>query len=34
MDETAEGLFQAYLARREKIREYLDSMGDESYLKS
>jgi len=34
MDETAEGLFQAYLARRMKTKEYLDSMGDEAFLKS
>lgn len=34
MDETADGLFHAYLTRMEKIRKYMDIMGDEAYLKS
>jgi len=32
IEETADGLFEAVLARRRRLQEYLDSMGDEAFL--
>lgn len=32
--ETADGLFEAYLTRMEKIRKYMDTMSNEAYLKA
>jgi ADP-ribosylglycohydrolase len=32
IEETAEGLFAAFLARRKRLADYLDSMGEPSYL--
>jgi len=32
MAATADGLFEAYMARRRRVQQYLDSMGDEAFL--
>ena len=34
IEETADGLFEAFLSRRERLKNYLDSMGDETFLAS
>jgi ADP-ribosylglycohydrolase len=32
IEETADGLFNAFLSRRQRLRDYVESMGDEEFL--